>query len=295
MFYIIQENTFKESNYNKVIESVERLGLEYDIVKSVGFTDLILKGDTPNNVEINENSEYVYRTDRKDVFVFGSLKLARCAKNQNWSPGSLSNNNHDYDVYKNYYKDELLNYDSKIVSFDSEFEWNTKLKFIRPCEDTKVFTGTVYDESEWKDNVKKCLTNGHTTVLNKDTRIQVSSVKKIYKEIRFWVVGGKVISGSQYVIGGVAVTNGFVEPEAYEYAQKMVDIFQLAEAFVIDICLTNGENDEPIWKIVEAGCINCAGFYNADLNKVIMALEDHFDYKSTFEGTVIDGIDNELY
>jgi hypothetical protein len=30
-------------------------------------------------------------------------------------------------------------------------------------------------------------------------------------------------------------------------------------------------------KIVEAGCINCAGFYNADLAGVICAIDDYFD------------------
>lgn len=287
MHYIVQENTFREENYGTLIENLERLGLSYDIVKSLPYTDLIVKGDTPPNVEINPECEYVYKNDRKDCFVFGSIKLARTAKTQSWNPGSLVNSNHDYDVYKNHWKENLLNYDSKVIRFTDEIIWNTPTKFIRPCEDTKSFTGTVYMPYEWDEFVKYSLTNGHVTVLDENTRIQVSSNKEIYKEIRFWVVGGKVISGSQYRIGNQTVRNGVVEPEAYEYAQKMVDIFQLADAFVIDVCLTpNG------WKIVEAGCINSAGFYLADLNKVLIALETFYGDSERYKDNPVLDIDS---
>lgn len=276
MFYVVQENTFKERNYDMLIHNLDRLGLEYDIVKSLAFTDNIMKGDMPNNIEINENSEYVYHTDRKDVFVFGSLKLARCAKQHDWFPGSLSNKNHDYDVYKNFWKKNLLNYDSEIVRFNDIFKWDTEYKFIRPCEDTKTFTGKVFDYDEWKQFVQYSLDNGHTTQLCSDTRIQVSSIKEIYKEIRCWVVGGKVVTASQYRLGNNTILSSDVENSAYEFAQSMVDVFKLADCFVIDVCLTDNG-----WKIVEAGCINCAGFYEADLNKVLMALEDYYTDENT--------------
>jgi len=62
-----------------------------------------------------------------------------------------------------------------------------------------------------------------------------------------------------------------VDQEALDWAQSMVNIFSLADAFVIDICLTNSG-----WKIVEAGCINSAGFYHADLQKMLLAIEDFY-------------------
>ena len=131
MHYVVQENTFREENYGTLIENLERLGLSYDIVKSLPYTDLIVKGDTPPNVEINPECEYVYKNDRKDCCVFGSIKLARTAKTQSWNPGSLVNSNHDYDVYKNHWKENLLNYDSKVIRFTDEIVWNTPTKFIK--------------------------------------------------------------------------------------------------------------------------------------------------------------------
>ena len=81
MFYVIQENTFREDNYDNLLKSIERLGLPYEIVKSRPFTE---------DVE--------FKTERKDVFVFGSVKLARTGRKYGWKPGSLLNDNHDYNV-----------------------------------------------------------------------------------------------------------------------------------------------------------------------------------------------------
>lgn len=256
MYYIIQENTFKEENYNTIIVAIERLGLEYEIVQVLPFTD-----------------ELIFKTLRNDVFVFGGLKLSRICKNYSWNPACLINKNHDYEVYRKYYGNNLLNYDSSIHRFNdtSSIEWNTDQKFIRPCEDNKAFNGNIFSECEWNDYVYYTLHNGHTTVLNKDTRIQVSTPKKIYKEIRFWVVDGVVVTGSIYKIGYRVISDEMYDIDAFRFCQSMVDIFQLAVAFVMDVCLTVDG-----WKIVECGCINHAGFYKADMQKVIIALESYY-------------------
>ena len=254
MYYIVQENVFKEINYDMILHSLERLGLDYEIVKVLPFTD-----------------EMEFKTDRKDVFVFGALKMARIAGMQDWKPGSLMNENHDYQVYKEYYRENLLNWDSKIYKFAEDFEWKDGLKFIRPCKDTKVFTGKVFDKIDWDDFVKYSLTNGHTTTLDKDTEIQVAKPKMIQKEIRLWVIDGRIVTGSQYRLGYRTVYDDLFEDEAIIFANEMIGKFQLADAFVMDVCLVDNE-----WKIVECGCINCAGFYKADLHKVLIALEDKF-------------------
>jgi hypothetical protein len=56
----------------------------------------------------------------------------------------------------------------------------------------------------------------------------------------------------------------------------MVDKFKLADAFVIDVCLTSNG-----WRIVECGCINSCGFYDSDLSLLIDSVERVFntDYR----------------
>lgn len=255
MHYIVQENTFREENYNNLILSLDRLNLSYEIVKVLPFIET-----------------FDFNTKTKNNFVFGSLKLARLSNKLEWYPGSFMSDTDDFEIYKEHYKDNLLNYDSLIYNFSDVLIWDTEYKFIRPCKDTKVFTGKVYTKESWLEFVDYSLTNGHSTILSVDTKIQVSTPKNIQQEIRCWVVKGKVITASHYKIGRQVLYKEYIDNEGLLFAQKMVDIYQLADAFVIDICLVDNE-----WKIVECGCINCAGFYKADLQKLLMSLEDNFN------------------
>jgi hypothetical protein len=296
MFYIIQENVFREQHYDMLEKALTRMNLQHVKVRIFPFVDKIARiDDIPEGVEdltVQDFHSGNYNVDdlpdfdpgREDVFVFGAIKLARIVKNKGWYPGSMMNENHDYMVYKEHYKENLLNYDSQIFKTSDKFSWLPgERKFIRPTQDTKSFTGQVFYEKEWEEFIENYLYNYKSEIFNEETLIQVSTVKEIYKEIRFWVVDGKVITGSQYRLGNQTLYDEYYEDEAKEFAQSMVDKFQLAKAFVIDVCLTDSG-----WKVVECGCINCAGFYKADLQKVITALEDLFSYDDSF-GEAIDG------
>jgi hypothetical protein len=59
-----------------------------------------------------------------------------------------------------------------------------------------------------------------------------------------------------------------------DFAQSMVDKFQVAEGFVIDICLSEGQ-----LKVVEVNNINSAGFYDCNMFKLLSAIENHFNEK----------------
>ena len=260
MYYIVQENTWVEEQYNFLIDSLERLELEYEIVKVRPFIDTI-----------------EFETKRKDVFCFGGMKLSRLSSLYEWNPGSLMNSNHDFMVYKDYYKENLLNYDSKIFKFDEDFKWKGDF-FVRPTKDTKIITGKPFTMKEWIEernrllsNMKKDKENGFTTILDDNTEIQVCSLKNIQKEFRFWIVGGEIVTASLYRTGCFINYSDVIDDGATEFCKEMVKIFQLADAFVMDICLTDGK-----WKIIEAGCINCAGFYKSNIPKLLMDLEDYF-------------------
>ena len=107
------------------------------------------------------------------------------------------------------------------------------------------------------------------TTLRVDSKIQVAVPKKITQEVRCWVVKGKIVTQSTYRRGSFLVYDNIVDQDALDFAQDMVDTYQLADTFVIDVCLTDNG-----WKIVECGSTSCAGFYDADMQKLIMALED---------------------
>jgi hypothetical protein len=256
MIYIIQENVFQDRNYDIIFEALNRLDLEYEVVSC-----------------LPDSTSFDFKTTRKDVFPFGSVKMARLSKENGWYPGSFFGNNHDYSIYSEHYKDNLLNYDCNIITFGDNIEWDyNEMKFIRPCKDSKLFTGQVFSKTKWEDMLEQKADNQYFSELSKDQLIQVGTVKKIYKEARIWIVGGKVVTSSYYRYGANVEYTENVEPEGLEFAQSMVDLYQVADSFVMDICLTPDG-----WKIVEINCINCSGFYKGDMQRVLIALEDRYN------------------
>lgn len=254
MFYVIQENVFREENYNKIFDVMKRLKLPYEILrfdKNGDFNPLMNK--------------------RKDVFVFGSVRAARLACDKEWTPGSFYGKNHDFQIYKDYYKKNLLNYDSLLKDIADPIVWEpNEVKFIRPTKDSKVFNGKLYSKIKWEDTVQM-VKEKYLGVMPPVT-IQVSSPKKIYKEARVWIVDGRVVTSSYYKFGDNVAWTEDVEPEGLEFAQNMANLYKVAKAFVMDICLTPDG-----WKIVEINCVNCSGFYRGDLQKLVMALEDLYN------------------
>lgn len=74
---------------------------------------------------------------------------------------------------------------------------------------------------------------------------------------------------SQYKVAGKVIAKNHDDDKiAFKLTQQMADIYSPYLAYVLDICVYQGE-----YKIVELNCINDAGFYDADVSKLIQSLE----------------------
>lgn len=165
MYYIIQENIFREPNYDNIFLVLEKLNLPFEIVKIEPFA---------------ENFEY--KTELQNVFVYGSVKLAKIAQKYNFKPGSYYGGNHSFEVYSKYYGENLLNFDSEISEFGNRLKWEIgEEKFIRPSRDAKVFTGKKFTETKWNDFVEQSLNSKESIPLNRETKIQVTNNLKQIK------------------------------------------------------------------------------------------------------------------
>lgn len=256
MYYLIQENIFKEPNYDNIFLVLEKLQLPYEIVKIEPYLE-----------------SFDYNTKDENVFVYGSVKLAKIAHQYNFKPGSFYGGNHDFEVYSKHYGNNLLNYDSEISEFGKNLKWEIgEEKFIRPSREAKLFTGKKFTETKWNDFVAQVLKSENNIPLNKDSKIQITKPKKIFKEARIWIVDGKIVTSSYYLFHGNIEFEEDLAADGLNFAQNMVKIYEVADAFVMDICLTTEG-----WKIVEINCVNSAGFYKADIEKLIIALEAKFN------------------
>lgn len=271
MLHIIQENLFKEEHYDILIKTIQRLQLPYHIVRVYPFVDRIVDiNDIPEKFNTVEDLPEINPSGK--IWCWGSLSMTRIAKTKRWKPGTMVNDNHNYEVYSKWWKDMLLNYDSELMTIGDKLPWYKGSLFLRPVKDSKAFTGAIFNEEKWKYTVQHYINEPGYPEFNKDTVIQVSMPKEIQREIRLWIVGDKIITGSYYKLGNRFYLDDNVEEEAIKFGYKVIEKGKLADAWVLDICMFNDE-----WKIVEAGCINHAGFYKSNLGKLVEEIEYYFD------------------
>lgn len=262
MHWIIQEG-FNDQGWLKLLETVERFGIPHSIHKVVPFEGRLIPEP---------------QIDHKNVICVGSYSMRHAAKEYGWYPGVFDVGDTDFTIQKSHWGSEMLNFDSEIKKFRDIFL--TQPTFIRPINDSKAFNGGVYQPEEWNDWVKKADSLA-------DIDCQVSSVKEIWAEYRFFVVGEDIVTGSQYKRGGETYFSADIDRHIWAYALGVAGSdfclfpsgnfdgkpkWRPAPAFTLDICETSDG-----MKIVEINTINSSGFYMADVPKLVFALESKFN------------------
>jgi hypothetical protein len=241
MFWVIQEDMFEENRRDDIIRTLERFGIPYQRIKL----------PQPNMMvpEISYDGP---------IITNGSVMLSKIARKRGWTPGSLLNDNFSYDVWYPHFRDHLLNHDT-IFTTMGDADPQMDEFFIRPLADDKCFNGRVLTRDEfaqWRLRYPV------------ETPILISKVKVIGQEFRHYVVDGEVVSSSRYKLAGQPSQAEVVDGRVIDYARSMARIWQPARAFVLDTYMTGDEMG-----IVEMGCICHAGLYQADVQKIVMALD----------------------
>lgn len=280
MIWVVQNNLYNEQGYARFIEALDRLGLDRVIVKPIPFTNRFVPEDFDSMTQEVDDVEEPYIDDSGKVVVCGATTLNRISKERKWNPGTYLNDNFEFEIWRDGFGSEyILNVDSIVCRVKDGWVlyWNTTIidncesVFIRPTDDSKAFAGTVMTEDEfdkWRKNISS-IEEVEFQPLHQNTQISISSFKKINAEYRMFVVDGKVITGSLYKRGITVISDSNVDQNIIDFAQSMVDKWQPAKAFVIDIA----DTDKGL-KVIEINNINSAGFYECDVQKIIMALEE---------------------
>jgi hypothetical protein len=242
-----------------MVETLDRFELPYSVHRVVPFVGELLP-------------EPELTTD--DVICIGSYSMRHAAKKYGWNPGVFDLEPFDFDEQREHWGQHMLNADSEICTF-GEVRFSDGPRFVRPVQDTKVFAGRVFDVeefAEWQEKVI-ALGDGDDRSLNAATLVQVSAPKELHQEVRCWIVDGRVVTASTYKVGSSVSYSDQVDRRFIEFGSDRVDPaspdgWNPVRAFCLDVC------DTPRGlRIVEINTINSAGFYAADMQKLVMSLD----------------------
>lgn len=258
MYWVIQYNLYRETGIVELLSILERAKIPHSEHKVIPFV-----GELEPDVDLHE-----------PVICIGSYSMRHLAKRKGWKPGVFDL--FDYDmVYCDFmWQDEMLNGDCIFVTIKEsyfEFTVDNPLFFIRPVKDSKDFAGDVFNCNEWKDFTENVDKGDDMYGLTSETEIIMATPKNIIREYRIWVVDGHVITGSQYKIDGRVNYYGVIDNDIWSYADKMTKMIgnDLPRAYVMDIALLKDGNK----KIIEFNTFNAAGLYNANVGKIVDAIE----------------------
>lgn len=199
---------------------------------------------------------------------YGSTKLAEIAATSKFKPGSFFNNTWWDPTLWKHNRNDMLNQTiySRTIG-DLRANWITEERFIKPTG-AKTFAGQVIEVEEYEGWFDE-----YGIVLKDDLEICCSPVQKIEREWRFFVVDGQVVTGSQYKKYGLWIIKEPISSAIYKLAQQFADKWLPNPTIVMDICeLWNGE-----YKVIEFNSVNSSGFYNCDISKIVVALEDKYN------------------
>lgn len=255
MYWIIQDSLTGEAGFPPLIAALEQRGLPFSLHKVVPFSGELVPEPAP--VE-------------GGVIVMGSYGLALAAARRGWRPGAWLENL-DFAIQRAHWGAAMLNHDAEVVPL-GEITERSEPFFLRPVNDTKSFAGRLYDWPaflEWRHRLSKLSPDDQPTVWL-DTEVMVCSKKEIWSETRTWIVDRRVVTASRYKVGDTVRSTPpeLVDERVLECAAAHAEAWSPDRAYVLDIA----ETPDGL-KIIEVNNINSAGWYKADMSKLVAALE----------------------
>ena len=255
MRYILQD--FEDTR--KIGTVLERMGLPYSWHKVVPFV-----GELDPEPEVAAG---------EDVILFGSYTLWRYAERRGLRPGVFRIRP---TLRETAWQPFLLNGEATVSPLrdlpdllsEPERPW-----FVRPVADSKEIAGRVMNAGEIVALARQvCVLKPEELIggsLSPETEMMLAPPRRIRKEWRVWVVADVVVTASLYVEGRRIVYRPEIDDDARAFAERLVGANPgYAPAYVMDVCRT-----EDGLRLLETNCLNAAGFYAADLQALVEALE----------------------
>ena len=210
------------------------------------------------------------------VITVGDIELIlRLRAEKRWTPGVFANVEQFF--CSNYYckfGQFLLNSDYMMLPFGElsrcrEFLLKTLgidgRIFVRPDSPLKLFTGQVATEGNFDADLELMEFYGFPS----NEIVVVSSPKSIIREWRFVVVEGRVITGSEYVVGQEYSYAPATDEGAKEFATRLAQLAGEPDpVWVIDVAQTEAGD----YGLMEIGGFSFASLYACDKALVVKAV-----------------------
>lgn len=259
MHWVIQDDLRYESGLRFLAEHLPRWGIPHSLHQVVPFIGQIIPDISPEG----------------NVIVIGSYSMRHVAREKGWVPGCFDVGHLQHEDFLVAWKQHMLNADCVVCLLQDAPHYLHDPSFVRPASDTKAFPARVYGREEfmeWRDKVQRMVDTAKPDErldLTMGTRLVISPPREIAQETRCWIVDGKLVTASVYRRHETVIYDSNVDEDVRAFAQSMAEqAWQPHRAYVLDV----GRVGDQL-KVVEVNTLNSAGFYAADMQKLVEAIE----------------------
>lgn len=276
--WLVQNVGFSQTNSDQTELTLQRMSYEY---KLFGISRLINYVMNLENILLDPNEKFIIRGGTSLLTILSKLNSLK-EVNPNLSQYQLDNsglfiqrlkdglfyNEEKFD--QNYYNTlnlPLLNDKASYYPVRENLNLTfPKDMFIKPSKDQKAFSPGILEAGS---TVESFIKSQHFEDFFLDEILIAAPVKEIYSEYRFFVVDGRVITGSMYKMNGQLLIKEDVPPIIFDCAKEYAKLYHPDKIFTMDLA----DTPEGI-KIVEYNCWNASGLYATDAQKIFFAVQD---------------------
>jgi hypothetical protein len=251
--WLIQKNIWNEYGYDRFIQSMHDNDVDFEEVHVIPFTDTFDK-----------------EIDFKPTQIFGSGRFVNICRDRG------------FNTYKSFKPFEEFYVSINWVNGQGrDITWERLLKlkgtrFIRPIfvkpYTEKFFTGMVLNDESDLDKIQ--IATSFIADENKEL-VRISPAITIYNEVRLFIVGGEIITGSLYKTNGQNKQSRIDNNHPAWQQCKMILHLEgfIDAAFVIDMGQVELRGGRDSWRIVELNNINSSGLYECDTDAIVRAFK----------------------
>lgn len=257
MHWVIQDKLRKDAGLRALRANLPRWGIPHSFHEVVPFVGELRPDVNPAGRAI----------------VIGSYAMRHAARAKGWVPGCFDIGHLFHGDFVRHWGGNMLNAAALVEKFPDIPKHRLPEEFFcRPAIDSKAWAGTTMSRTDfllWHEKVMAIIDEPGATI-TRDTEVVVAPIRSIAEEHRCWIVDRRVVTTSLYKRDGQMVADSPSGDDVLGFAQAIANLtWQPQRAYVLDVGLH--PQDRP--RVIEVNTLNAAGFYAADVEKLVRAIE----------------------
>ncbi|CAN5590937.1 hypothetical protein BH10PSE6_BH10PSE6_39900 [soil metagenome] len=258
MYWVIQDKLREDAGLRTLRASLPRWGIPHSFHEVIPFVG-----------ELRPDVNAVGK-----VIVIGSYSMRHAARAKGWVPGCFDIGHLTHEDFVQHWGVNMLNASGFVEKFPDVPKHPLPEEFFcRPAIDSKAWAGAKMMRADfllWHEKVMAIIDEPGVTI-TRDTEVVVAPIRSIAQEYRCWIVDRQVVTTSLYKRDEQVLHDTHIDDDVLGFARSMAkEPWQPDRAYVLDVSL----DVEGQTRVIEVNTLNAAGFYAADIQKLVEALEE---------------------